>query len=115
MTLTSRASRAAGRGFPTGGLTGLVTSRAWNVQPPKSAQPMPLLAKEPGSGAASEPFLVSDGAVISRGNTLVVGDDGFFSCPACRTNMLTHVNRCRSKVVYHMRRVAASQTRTVWC
>jgi hypothetical protein len=35
------------------------------------------------------------------------GVDGFFSCPACRTNPLTHARR--SIVVEHMRTIAKQQ------
>jgi hypothetical protein len=43
-------------------------------------------------------------ALPMPGVTELTSVDGFFSCPACRTNPLTHARR--SKVVEHMKKIA---------
>jgi hypothetical protein len=41
------------------------------------------------------------------GITGLTSVNGFFSCPACRTNPLTHAHRF--KVVEHMKKIAAQK------
>ena len=40
---------------------------------------------------------------------LVAGNDGFFSCPACWTNPLTHTSKRRYTVMEHVRNIAAQK------
>jgi hypothetical protein len=63
-----------------------------------------LTAALPMPGVTGLTSVVAANSVFFTGLTSV---NGFFSCPTCRTNPLTHARR--SKVVEHMKKIAVQK------